>query len=46
MIPEGFPKWYTVYSYFAKWSQPDPDGTSAGAKIDHRTPRERCFAAE
>src|ERR1035441_10019971 len=29
MIPEGFPKWYTVYSYFAKWSQPDPDGISA-----------------
>jgi hypothetical protein len=22
------------------------EGMSAGAKIDHRTPRERCFAAE
>ena len=29
MIPEGFPKWYTVYSYFAKWRHPEPDGTSA-----------------
>ena len=28
MIPGGFPKWYTVYSYFTKSSQPDPDGTS------------------
>jgi len=44
MIPEGFPKWYTVYSYFAKWSQPDPDGTSvlerALKKIRWRGPRE------
>jgi len=24
MIPAGFPKWYTVYSYFAKWSEPGP----------------------
>jgi len=22
MLPEGFPKWYTVYSYFAKWREP------------------------
>jgi hypothetical protein len=28
MIPEGFPKWCTVYSYFAKWSEPDPQGLS------------------
>jgi transposase len=44
MIPEGFPKWYTVYSYFAKWSQPDPDGMSALEralkKIRWRGPRE------
>ena len=29
MLPEGFPKWCTVYSYFAKWSEPDPRGLSA-----------------
>jgi len=26
---EGFPKWYTVYSYFAKWKEPDQDGIRA-----------------
>ena len=44
MIPEGFPKWYTVYSYFAKWSEPDREGTSALEralkKIGWRGPRE------
>ena len=25
MIPAEFPKWYTVYSYFAKWSKPDQE---------------------
>ena len=29
MTAEGFPKWYTVYSYFAKWREPDQDGISA-----------------
>ena len=29
MIPEGFPNWVTVYSYYAKWSKPGEDGTSA-----------------
>ena len=29
MLPEGFPKWCTVYSYFAKWREPDQQGTSA-----------------
>jgi len=29
MLPEGFPKWYTVYSYFAKWKEPDQDGIRA-----------------
>jgi transposase len=29
MLPEGFPKWRTVYSYFARWSEPDQDGISA-----------------
>ena len=29
MLPEGFPKWNTVYSYFAKWKEPDQDGISA-----------------
>jgi transposase len=29
MLPEGFPHWVTVYSYFAKWSAPGADGVSA-----------------
>ena len=29
MLPEGFPSWVTVYSYFAKWSAVDSDGVSA-----------------
>lgn len=29
MLPEGFPHWVTVYSYFAKWSVPDGNGVSA-----------------
>jgi transposase len=28
MLPGEFPKWRTVYSYFAKWSKPDQDGVS------------------
>jgi transposase len=44
MIPEGFPKWYTVYSYFAKWSEHGEDGRSvlerALKKIRWRGPRE------
>ena len=28
MLPEGFPNWGTVYSYFAKWSAPGKDGVS------------------
>jgi hypothetical protein len=28
MLPEGFPKWRTVLSYFAKWSEPRQDGVS------------------
>ena len=28
MLPGEFPKWRTVYSYFAQWSKPDQDGTS------------------
>ena len=28
MLPEGFPKWTTVYAYFAKWSEPAQDGMS------------------
>ena len=27
-LPSDFPKWRTVHSYFAKWSEPDPDGIS------------------
>lgn len=26
MLPGEFPKWRAVYSYFAKWSEPDQDG--------------------
>jgi transposase len=29
MLPEGFPKWCTVYSYFAKWRESDQQGISA-----------------
>ncbi|WNV06819.1 IS5 family transposase [Candidatus Methylospira mobilis] len=29
MPPSGFPKWRTVHSYFAKWSEPDSEGISA-----------------
>jgi transposase len=28
MLPDGFPKWRAVHSYFAKWSEPGPDGIS------------------
>lgn len=28
MLPEGFPKWRTVHSYFAKWSELYQDGIS------------------
>ena len=44
MLPEGFPKWRTVHSYFAKWSEPGPDGRSvleqALKKISWRGPRQ------
>jgi len=44
MLPEGFPNWVTVYSYFAKWSATDQDGMSALEralkKIRWRGPRE------
>ena len=28
-LPSDFPKWQTVYSYFAKWREPGEDGSSA-----------------
>jgi transposase len=28
MLPGEFPKWRTVHSYFAQWSEPDQDGVS------------------
>jgi transposase len=44
MLPEGFPRWVTVYSYFAQWSAVDADGVSvlerALKKIGWRGPRE------
>jgi transposase len=43
MLPDGFPKWRTVHSYFQKWSEPGPDGVSvlerALKKIGWRGPR-------
>lgn len=27
-LPSEWPKWQTVYSYFAKWSKPDEQGIS------------------
>ncbi len=42
-LPSDFPKWRTVHSYFAKWSEPDPDGISvlerALKKSGWRSPR-------
>ena len=44
MLPRDFPKWRTVHSYFAKWSEPGPDGISvlerALKKISWRGPRQ------
>ncbi len=44
MLPEGFPHWVTVYSYFAKWSAPGQDGVStlerALKKIGWRGPHQ------
>lgn len=28
MLPREFPKWVTVYSYFAQWAKPDDEGIS------------------
>jgi len=28
LLPSEWPKWQTVYAYFAKWSQPDHNGVS------------------
>ena len=28
-LPSDFPKWQTVYSYFAKWREPGEDASSA-----------------
>lgn len=28
LLPSEFPKWRTVHSYFAKWSEPGQDGIS------------------
>jgi transposase len=28
MLPSEYPKWRTVHAYFAKWSEPGPDGFS------------------
>lgn len=44
MLPTEFPNWCTVYSYFAKWSEPGEDGVSALErslkKIGWRGPRQ------
>ena len=43
-LPSEFPKWQTVYAYFAKWSKPDQHGVSvmeqALKKSGWRGPRE------
>ncbi len=43
-LPSDFPKWITVYSYFAKWSEVDAEGVSlleqALKKLGWRGPRE------
>jgi transposase len=44
MLPDGLPKWRTVHSYFAKWSEPGQVGNSAleraFKKIGWRGPRQ------
>jgi hypothetical protein len=44
MLPDDFPRWRTVHSYFQKWSEPGPDGISvlerALKKISWRGPRQ------
>ncbi len=44
LLPGEFPKWRTVHSYFAKWSEPGLDGISvlerALKKIGWRGPRQ------
>ena len=44
MLPDDFPKWRTVHSYFQKWSEPGSDGISvlerALKKISWRGPRQ------
>ena len=43
MLPEEFPKWRTVHSYFAIWSEPRQGGSlleQALKKSDWRGPRE------
>ena len=44
LLPGEFPKWRTVHSYFAKWSEPSLDGISvlerALKKIGWRGPRQ------
>lgn len=44
MLPRDFPKWRTVHSYFAKWIETEPNGTSvlerALKKSGWRGPRE------
>ena len=37
MLPDGFPKWRTVHSYFAKWSEPGPDGTSVLEQVQKKS---------
>jgi transposase len=32
MLPEGFPKWRTVLSYFAKWREGGQDGVSVSER--------------
>ena len=40
-LPSEWPKWQTVYSYFAKWSEPDQSGVSVRGR---RPVRPYCTA--
>jgi transposase len=33
MLPDDFPKWRTVHSYFRKWSEPRPNGISVLERV-------------
>jgi hypothetical protein len=46
LIPDGYVELATPQETLAAFLEVDLGHMSAGVKIGHRTPRERCFAAE